>query len=284
MKRFLLSLVAILITTVGFAQDVIVMKDGSTIQSKVTKVTKSEVEYKKFDNQAGPTYTIKTKELQCINYENGTKDTFVAPGYDPNIVTNETATQYSNDKELLDIWRGHKKKGKTETAKAEKVKKEKASREVAKREVVRKVVTPEMKYKKGARLKVAGYTIGGISLAAGLTSVILGTMQKKYETFEEFSASDNLIHDYKGKIYNRDRESYFYIGYAVMATGIATGIPFIAKGSSMQKKNKDLIHSASIINKEINFNNRANLNIGIDILSNNFFYTQTPGIGVRYNF
>ncbi len=104
MKRFLLSLVAIVITSVCFAQDIIVQKDGSTIQAKVTKVTQSEVEYKKFNNQNGPTYTISTKDLQCINYQNGTKDTFVSPNYNPSIVTNETATQFSKDQELLKLY------------------------------------------------------------------------------------------------------------------------------------------------------------------------------------
>ena len=106
MKRFLLSLVALVITSVCFAQDIIVQKDGSTIQAKVLKVTQSEVEYKKFSNQNGPTYTVSTKDLQCINYENGTKDTFVSPNYNPNILTNETATQFSNDQQLLKMYNG----------------------------------------------------------------------------------------------------------------------------------------------------------------------------------
>ena len=104
MKRFLLSRVALVITSVCFAQDIIVQKDGSTIQAKVLKVTQSEVEYKKFGNLEGPTYTISTKDLQCINYQNGTKDTFVSPNYNPNIVTNETATQFSNDQQLLALY------------------------------------------------------------------------------------------------------------------------------------------------------------------------------------
>lgn len=104
MKRFLLSLVALVVTSVCFAQDIIVQKDGSTIQAKIIKVTQSEVEYKKFNNQNGPTYSISTKDLLCINYQNGTKDTFVSPNYNPNIVTNETATQFSNDQQLLAIY------------------------------------------------------------------------------------------------------------------------------------------------------------------------------------
>ena len=38
------------------AQDLIVKKDGSVIQAKVTKVGTSEVEYKKWINQDGPQY------------------------------------------------------------------------------------------------------------------------------------------------------------------------------------------------------------------------------------
>lgn len=116
MKRFLLSLVAIVITSVCFAQDIIVQKDGSTIQAKVLKVSQSEVEYKKYSNQDGPTYSISTKDLQCINYENGTKDTFVSANYNPNIVTNETATQFSDDRQLLTMYNNGKnpyKKAKT---------------------------------------------------------------------------------------------------------------------------------------------------------------------------
>ena len=38
------------------AQDLIVKKDGSVIQAKVTKIGTSEVEYKKWSNQDGPQY------------------------------------------------------------------------------------------------------------------------------------------------------------------------------------------------------------------------------------
>lgn len=58
------------------AQDVIVKHDGSTILSKVIKIGTAEVEYKKFSNQNGPTYTILKSDIQAINYENGDKDSF----------------------------------------------------------------------------------------------------------------------------------------------------------------------------------------------------------------
>lgn len=65
-------------STLVCAQDVIVKRDGSTILSKVLEVNTSEIKYKKFSNQDGPTYTINKSEIMSINYENGEKDTFEA--------------------------------------------------------------------------------------------------------------------------------------------------------------------------------------------------------------
>lgn len=75
MKKVLFFLVLLSATTV-YAQDVIVKKDGTTILSKVIEIGTSEVKYKKFSNQNGPTYSVSKSELQAINYENGEKDTF----------------------------------------------------------------------------------------------------------------------------------------------------------------------------------------------------------------
>ena len=75
MRKVLVFLMLLSATSV-FAQDVIVKKDGSTILSKVVEIGSTEVKYKKFSNQNGPTYTITKAEIQAINYENGEKDTF----------------------------------------------------------------------------------------------------------------------------------------------------------------------------------------------------------------
>lgn len=72
----LLVLSFIVCPALVFAQDVIVKHDGSTILSKVTKIGTTEVEYKKFSNQNGPTYTILTSDILSINYENGEKESF----------------------------------------------------------------------------------------------------------------------------------------------------------------------------------------------------------------
>ena len=75
MKQFLVFLFLLCAASVS-AQDVIVKKDGTTILSKVIEIGTSEVKYKKFSNQNGPTYSVGKSELQAINYENGDKDSF----------------------------------------------------------------------------------------------------------------------------------------------------------------------------------------------------------------
>ena len=137
MKRFLFSLVAILFTCVCFAQDVIIKKDGTTILSTVIKVGQSEVEYKKYNNQTGPTYTISINELSHINYANGTKDTFTSTYNNQSVVTTETATQFSNDEGLLKLYDAH-----------------------------------DRKLKKAKRIKSLGWIVGGTLFAAGGALII----------------------------------------------------------------------------------------------------------------
>lgn len=137
MKRFLFSLVAILFTCVCFAQDVIIKKDGTTILSTVIKVGQSEVEYKKYNNQTGPTYIISINELSHINYANGTKDTFTSTYNNQSVVTTETATQFSNDEGLLKLYDAH-----------------------------------DRKLKKAKRIKSLGWIVGGTLFAAGGALII----------------------------------------------------------------------------------------------------------------
>lgn len=74
--KSLIFLLTCLCSTSSFSQDVITKKDGTDIQSKILEVNTSEVKYKKFDNQTGPTFTVVKSELMMIRYENGTKDIF----------------------------------------------------------------------------------------------------------------------------------------------------------------------------------------------------------------
>ncbi|MBO9594130.1 MAG: hypothetical protein J7599_14585 [Niabella sp.] len=77
MRKIILTvLTSVFITAVGFSQDTITVKSGEDIQAKVLEVTKTEIKYKKYDNQNGPTFTMDKSEVSMIRYENGTKDLF----------------------------------------------------------------------------------------------------------------------------------------------------------------------------------------------------------------
>ncbi|MDE6634573.1 MAG: hypothetical protein K2J96_04905, partial [Bacteroidaceae bacterium] len=104
MKRLLFSLVALALTSICFAQDVLVKKDGGTILAKILRITETEVEYKNYDNPDGPTRVINISSLLRINYQNGQSETFAA-GTSDDIVTKETATKFSNDQNLLQMYR-----------------------------------------------------------------------------------------------------------------------------------------------------------------------------------
>ena len=60
----------------ALSQDVILKKDNTTILSKVLEINNSEIKYKKWSNQEGPTYSISRTEVAKINYENGEVESF----------------------------------------------------------------------------------------------------------------------------------------------------------------------------------------------------------------
>jgi len=70
----LLAFIAINIT--AFSQDVITQNTGEDIQAKILEVNQTEIKYKKFDNQTGPTFNVLKSDVLMIRYENGTKDIF----------------------------------------------------------------------------------------------------------------------------------------------------------------------------------------------------------------
>lgn len=77
MKNFI-SIICALIISIGYAraQDIIICRNGDEIESKILKISKSEIEYKKWSNQDGPTYTLEKSEVFMIKYPNGDKDLF----------------------------------------------------------------------------------------------------------------------------------------------------------------------------------------------------------------
>ena len=79
MKTILLPIIYVticLLSTNGYAQDILTKKDGTDIQAKVIEIGITEIKYKKFDNQNGPVFSLLKADLLMIRYENGTKDIF----------------------------------------------------------------------------------------------------------------------------------------------------------------------------------------------------------------
>jgi hypothetical protein len=77
MKQIFLTLLITIFTLSScFSQDIITTKASDDIKVKVLEVTTSEVKYKKFDNQDGPTFSLLKSEILMIRYENGSKDVF----------------------------------------------------------------------------------------------------------------------------------------------------------------------------------------------------------------
>lgn len=58
------------------AQDVIVKRSGKSIKVKILKVTATEVQYKRIDIPNSYLHTLLKSEIQQLNYENGTVDSF----------------------------------------------------------------------------------------------------------------------------------------------------------------------------------------------------------------
>jgi hypothetical protein len=77
MKKILTLAVALIgSATATWAQDIITLRNGEEIKAKVQEVGVTEVKYKKFDNLAGPAYTLPKTEIFMIKYEDGERDVF----------------------------------------------------------------------------------------------------------------------------------------------------------------------------------------------------------------
>ncbi|MBQ7439854.1 MAG: hypothetical protein IJV28_07820 [Paludibacteraceae bacterium] len=102
MKQFLVLLM-LLCSTIAFAQDVIVKKDGSTVVCRVVELTSSEIVYKKWSDLNGSNYVMNRTDASAINYENGKKVNLSETTnlYQPHN-QNDGVQQY-NDRALLAI-------------------------------------------------------------------------------------------------------------------------------------------------------------------------------------
>ena len=74
MKRFYIF--TILFFVMGWAynvsaQDLIILRDGNTIEAKVLEISPTEIRYKRIDHLDGPTIVIMAIDVLSIRYENG---------------------------------------------------------------------------------------------------------------------------------------------------------------------------------------------------------------------
>jgi len=76
MKKIVLVLLSVFITSFLFAQDIIITKEGNKIESKILEINEYEIKYKNFANLNGPVYAIKKSGIVTIIYENGQVDVF----------------------------------------------------------------------------------------------------------------------------------------------------------------------------------------------------------------
>lgn len=58
------------------AQDMIIKRDASRIEARVTEISPAEVRYKRFSNPDGPTYVLPVSEIAAIRYANGEEERF----------------------------------------------------------------------------------------------------------------------------------------------------------------------------------------------------------------
>ena len=93
MKKTLFILLSLMATHLH-AQDVIIKKDDSTILAKVLEVDETNIKYKKYSNQSGPTYTISIANVRAINYQNGEKEDFGHASATPTTQESSSSARY----------------------------------------------------------------------------------------------------------------------------------------------------------------------------------------------
>lgn len=71
MKHLSLLFCFVLISIVAVAQDIIVTNKAERIEALITEVSPTEIRYKKWDYQNGPTFVVPVNELNSIIYGNG---------------------------------------------------------------------------------------------------------------------------------------------------------------------------------------------------------------------
>ena len=78
MNPKLLLLLLVFCFSASQAQDTIYVRNGNLLKAWVTKADEYEISFKKCNKAQARIYTIRTKDVFAIKYENGKKDVFMA--------------------------------------------------------------------------------------------------------------------------------------------------------------------------------------------------------------
>ncbi|XVJ65050.1 MAG: hypothetical protein HEQ40_02315 [Lacibacter sp.] len=96
MKQLFVFIVMLLSASFLYAQDIITLRTGETINAKVSEVGINEVRYLKSSNINGPVYVAAKADISQIVYENGNKDVFNATAQQPTtVIVQQPQTVYA---------------------------------------------------------------------------------------------------------------------------------------------------------------------------------------------
>lgn len=259
MKKLLLMLL-LLAATHANAQDVIVLKDGNTVVSKILEITTTEIKYKKFSNPDGPTYTVLKSEVKGINYANGDKDVFestpatptTTPGltYSGGSVTNTTTTTTT-----APVYTG------AYTAMTPTLPKEQIHSDG-----------------KIRAFKILGWVGGGLMVGTGLALMVAGiaNIDSKDYTYSyggyKYSTSDLYI-------------TYLASGAGCVAAGAVWTTVFLVCAHRFERQNEEMsLNSVPVLQHEFALKNGSAFTAGVDYLSDRKMHDRTVGLGLRYRF
>jgi hypothetical protein len=80
--------------------DIIMLKDGTDIESKVVEIGTDVIKYKKCDNESGPTYTVPRDDVFKIKYSNGSTE-LISPIKQTQLTNSTLAHEQRTDKQQL---------------------------------------------------------------------------------------------------------------------------------------------------------------------------------------
>lgn len=203
----------------ALADDVIVTTSGTTIDAKVVEISDTDVKYKKASNPDGPTYSMKIASVARIDYDNGTSDIF-----------NTSATSYTPDPTpssvLTDI-----------------------TGDVSDTELMLRYAAIDKINRQVRNIRVAGYTLGGACIAAGIIIAAIGL------TAEGFTGDQSAYHLIGGG------------GGILLGGGVIAGTYFLSK-SKQKKIDRMQWSSASIYQHKLIESGSSILSMDLNTMQN----------------